>query len=1026
DAGLADLVLPPARIGGALADIMRGSRKRTVSGVAAQPKRELDALLTVLSHKSNCEFSQYKESTLTRRIERRMAVHKLANLKAYTALVKKSDTEAELLFKDILISVTAFFRDEDTFKALRQAVKEIVARKSRGEDVRIWVPGCATGEEVFSIAILLAEALGQKLLSTPVQIFATDIDAGAIAFARRGLYLETSTKTVPSRLLKKYFTRTGGMYQVVKKIRDMVVFARHDLIRDPPYINLDLVSCRNVLIYFRRPLQDRLVPLFHYSLKPGGYLALGLSEGIGKFTHLFEPFNQRGKVFGRIGEVRSLHAVLQSPHVSHQHAERPQPRPEGAISLRDHYRDLVAEAYAPAGVLVNGRFEIVHVQGDVTRFVHLPPGDLNVNVMNMAIAPLNLETRLVLQKAQREHVVVRGHPVELKDERGISRITTIAIPAMAEANAGRHTLLLFEERRIAEPTEAAERSEEDTDAIRIKELEQELIATREQLQTSVEELQSSNEDLQSVNEEYQSTAEELQSANEELQTTNEELQSTNEELRAVNDELKMKSAALESTNMDLENILDTALSGIVVLDRDHRVARYSEASKQVFDLFPTSIGKRLVAIGSPFDLTLLSAEIERVTKTGVQVDRELALGGRIFSVRLIPLFEEGTTPSGTVITFSDDTDRIRAEQDVRRLATVVEDSNDAIAVLDLDGKILTWNHGAESMYGYTEAEARELTISDLVPERQQARMFQLIEQLVGGEKVASFESKRRTKDGRVIDAWLTATLLRDEDGIPNAVATTERDLTEIKRLVAEKEIVRLADQDKSQFLARVSHELRTPLNAILGFSEIIKNELFGPVAQRRYVAYGQDIHSSGQYLLALVNDILDLSKIEEHEFQLEDVVLDLHGLAEEMIHMLSLEANKQGISLSIDTAAELPKLKSDRRAIQQILLNLLNNAIKFTPSGGRIILEMRMDHDGNLRLAVCDTGIGIAEKDIPEVMKPFTQIPNRLETEQMGTGLGLPIAKGLAELLGTELEIASEVGSGTTVTMRFGKARLVW
>ncbi|MDH3597798.1 MAG: PAS domain S-box protein, partial [Rhodospirillales bacterium] len=529
-----------------------------------------------------------------------------------------------------------------------------------------------------------------------------------------------------------------------------------------------------------------------------------------------------------------------------------------------------------------------------------------------------------------------------------------------------------------------------------------------------------------VNEEYQSTAEELQSANEELQTTNEELQSTNEELRAVNDELKMKSAALESTNMDLENILDTALSGIVVLDRDHRVARYSEASKQVFDLFPTSIGKRLVAIGSPFDLTLLSAEIERVTKTGVQVDRELALGGRIFSVRLIPLFEEGTTPSGTVITFSDDTDRIRAEQDVRRLATVVEDSNDAIAVLDLDGKILTWNHGAESMYGYTEAEARELTISDLVPERQQARMFQLIEQLVGGEKVASFESKRRTKDGRVIDAWLTATLLRDEDGIPNAVATTERDLTEIKRLVAEKEIVRLADQDKSQFLARVSHELRTPLNAILGFSEIIKNELFGPVAQRRYVAYGQDIHSSGQYLLALVNDILDLSKIEEHEFQLEDVVLDLHGLAEEMIHMLSLEANKQGISLSIDTAAELPKLKSDRRAIQQILLNLLNNAIKFTPSGGRIILEMRMDHDGNLRLAVCDTGIGIAEKDIPEVMKPFTQIPNRLETEQMGTGLGLPIAKGLAELLGTELEIASEVGSGTTVTMRFGKARLVW
>jgi two-component system CheB/CheR fusion protein len=805
----------------------------------------------------------------------------------------------------------------------------------------------------------------------------------------------------------------------------MVVFARHDLIRDPPYINLDLASCRNVLIYFRRLLQDRLVPLVHYSLVPGGYLALGLSEGIGKHTHLFEPFGQSGKVFGKIGEVRSLPAILQSPRVLRGQAEMPQPRPEEAISLKDHYRDLVAEAYAPAGVLVNGRFEIVHVQGDVARFVRLPTGDLNVNVMDMAIAPLRLETRLVLQKAQRERVVVRGHPVDLEDERGISRITTIAIPALAEPNGGRHTLLLFEEHRVAEPTEAAGRSEEDRDVNRIEQLEQELVATREQLQTSVEELQSSNEDLHSVNEEYQSTAEELRSTNEELQTTNEELQSTNEELRTVNDELKLKSAALETTNTDLENILNTALSGIVVLDRDHRVARYSAASKQVLDLLPTSIGKRFAAIGSPFDLTLLSAEIERVTTTGVQVDRELALGGKNFSVRLIPLFEEGTTPSGTVITFSDETERMRAEQDMRRLAAVVRDSNDAIAVLDLDGQILAWNHGAEAMYGYTGAEARELTISDLLPKGQPARMRQLMKRLIGGKKVASFESKRRTKDARVLDVWVTATLLRDADGNPYAIATTERDLSEIKQLVAEKEIVCRADKDKSEFLARISHELRTPLNAILGFSEIIKNELFGPVAPRRYVEYGQDIHSSGQYLLALINDILDLSKIEEHAFQLEEVGLDLHGLAEEMVHMLSFEAHKQGLSLSIETAADLPNLRSDRRAIQQILLNLLNNAMKFTSSGGRIILEMRLDHDGNLRLAVCDTGIGIAKRDIPNIMKPFAQIPNRLRTEKMGTGLGLPIAGGLAELLGTELEIASEVGNGTTVTMRFGKEQLV-
>ena len=1025
DDGLTDLVLSPARIGRALAEIMHRPRKQKPPSAAAQPKGDMTALLAVLSHKSKCEFSQYKESTLTRRVERRMAVHKLKSLKAYTALVKKSDTEADLLFKDILISVTAFFRDESTFKALRKAVRNIVDRKSQGEGIRIWVPGCATGEEAYSIAILLDEALGPKSLSTPVQIFATDIDVRAIASARRGAYLEASIKTVPDRLLKKYFSNSGGVYQVAKKIRDMVVFARHNLISDPPYINLDLVSCRNVLIYFRRPLQDRLIPLFHYSLRPGGYLALGLSENVGKFTNLFKPAEQVGKVFGKVGEARNLPAILQSPHYTPQYAELPQPRPIGAISLKDQYRDLVAEAYAPTGVLVNDRFEIVHVQGELTRFVRLPSGDLNVNVIDMAIPPLSIETRLVLQRAQRERVVVRGHPVEIKDERGVSRITVIAVPATAEPDADGHTLLLFEEYRVAEPTEAAGHPGEDTDGVRIKELERELIATRAQLQTSIEEQQSSDENWQSLNEEYQSTAEELQSANEELQTANEELQSANEELQTVNDELKTKSEDLETTNTDLENILNIVLSGIVVLDRDHRVTRYSAASKRIFDLLPTSIGKSFAGVGSPFDLTILSTEIGSVTKTGIAVDRELALGDKIFSVRVIPLFDAGNMHSGAVIAFRDETERKQAEQDVRRLATAVENSNDAITVIGLDGKILNWNHGAEVMYGYTKAEARKLTINDLSPKGQRAKMRQLVGQLVDGETVASFELKRRTKDNRVLDTWFTATLLRGEDGNPQAIATTERDLTEIKTLVAEKEIVRRADQDKSKFLARMSHELRTPLNAIIGFSEIIKSEMFGTVAQRRYVEYGRDIHTSGQYLLALVNDILDLSRLEEHEVELEKEVLDLRGLAEELIHMLTVEADKLGISVSLDSAADLPNLISDRRAIQQILLNLLNNAMKFTPRGGHVVLEMRLEHGDNLRLSVRDTGIGILDKDIPKIMKPFGQVPDILGSENLGTGLGLSIAGSLAELLGTELEIASEVGNGTTVTMHFGNEQLV-
>lgn len=572
EADFADLILSPERIGRALQDTTSDSKSLTVVDANKKPKRDLDGLLAVLSHKSKCEFGQYKESTLTRRIGRRMTVHGLKSLEAYTELVSKSDTESNLLFKDILISVTAFFRDDETFKVIRQVVRKILDRKRDLEAVRIWVAGCATGEEAYSIAILLNEVLSQKSLSTPIQIFATDIDTGAITFARRGVYPESSIKSVPSRLLKKYFVNTGGMYQISNSIRNMVIFARHDLIQDPPYINLDLVSCRNVLIYFRRPLQDKLIPLFHYSLLAGGYLVLGQAESVGDFTDLFTPLEQQGKVFGKKeGDARKLPALLRSQNFSSPRAELFQPQPRKERSLQEQYRDLVAQAYAPTGVLVNDRFEVVHVQGEVTQFIRLPAGDLSVNIMDIVIAPLSIETRLVLQKAQRERIVVRGRPIELKNQYNISRVTLIAIPSTLESNGGEGILLLFEVFSAPIPAKLAKRPEADIDGLRINELEQELVATREQLQTSVEDLQSANENLQSVNEEYQSTAEELQSANEELQTTNEELQSSNEELRTLNDELTLTTGELKSTNRDLEIILNTVLSGIVVLDRDGTV-----------------------------------------------------------------------------------------------------------------------------------------------------------------------------------------------------------------------------------------------------------------------------------------------------------------------------------------------------------------------------------------------------------------------------------------------------------------------
>lgn len=1016
DAGLADLILSPAGIGSALQDkIFDLSLEQSVM---IKPTRALDDLLAVLSQKSKFEFSQYKESSLTRRIGRRMAVHGLQSLEAYTALVGKSDTEADLLSKDIFISVTAFFRDDDSFKALRQAIREILGCKPQGEALRIWVAGCATGEEAYSIAMLVDSEFGRKPQPMPVQIFATDIDTRAIASARRGLYFESSIKSLPAEVVKKYFVNRGGIYQIADKIREMVTFAHHDLARDPPYVKLDLVSCRNVLIYFKRPLQEKLIPFFNYSLRPGGYLALGQSESVGKFTNLFAPTDRKGKVFSKICEVQNLPELARARHFLPSRAEPRQMPRDNARSFHAQYRDMVTESYAPSGVLVNNRFEIVHIQGEVTQFLHLPAGDLNVNIMDMVIAPLRVETLLILQKAKREQVVTRSRPLELKIGDSVSRVTLIAIPAEAEPNGDRYMLLLFEVRPLAGPIEAEAHPDADFDETRtVMGLQEELIATRGQLQTSVEELQASYEDLQSVSEEYQTTAEELQ-------TSNEELQSSNEEMLSLNDELKIKSGGLKSANADLENILNTVLSGILVLDQDCRVVRYSESSKQVFNLLPSCIGSSLYVTDSPFDLTLLSNEIERATKSGIVVDKDLTLDGKIFAVRVIPLFENGAMPTGSVITFSDETQRRQIEMDVRRLATVIEDSNDAVAVVGLDRKIVTWNKGAERMFGYSKAEALKLTLSDLALPPGRKLMEKAVRQLTAGGKVVSFELEQMGKEGQKLETWFTATLLRNEDGSANAIAVTVRDLTELKHLVIEQEVARRADRDKSDFLARVSHELRTPLSAILGFSEIIMNELFGPIEQRKYVEYGTDIHNSGMYLLNLVNDILDLSKIEKRDVQLKDEFLDLSELAGEALHMLNLEAEKQGVLLLLELAPDLPKLSCDHRIILQILINLLSNAVKYTPSGGRVCLEMHLDDDGALIIAVRDTGIGIDNADISMALEPFVQLSGRPGAKQLGYGLGLTITKSLTELLGANLEIASEIGKGTTVSVRFDPERL--
>jgi two-component system CheB/CheR fusion protein len=773
DARLADIVAPASQLGERLADVVsKAGRLQLPSPKLYGPDMQ-SALIQLLLRKTGFAFDQYKESTLNRRIARRIAVNDLETIEDYFNLVEASETEANALLKEMQISVTGFFRDKDVFKALAKVIKEIVSRKKAGDSLRIWVPGCATGEEPFSIGMLVADALGDRLSTINVQIFATDVDSSAIEQARKSLYLRALVDNVPSRMREKYFETIDGTCKVSARIRDLVVFAEHDLMRDPPFGRLDLVSCRNVLIYFKRPAQDRLLKTFHYALDPGGYLLLGPSEGIRGVGELFSPLDAGSRIYVRADSEQSPLAFVDT--VRRDRSPRGAAQQSSDMPIEALMQQALFEQYAPPGILVDSRFDIIHLHGELAPFMRLPQGDITVNALELVIPPLRLELRLLLQKAQRKRTRLNTRPVEVTIGDVCKQVALVALPVAADRDGGPHTLVLFEVHEVVQHASRGDETSDDQD-MRVRELEQELVATRDHLLTNIAELGAVNEELQSMTEEFQSTTEELQSANEEFQTTNEELQSTNEELHTVNDELKGKTRELESTNADLEGILNTVVEGIVVLDKDLRVTRYSAGAKNVLDLLPTSIGQPLVAVGGAIDLTLLSAEISKAAQMKNVVETELELGDKVYVVRLIP-----GAQSGLIISFTDETERIRINREAMRLATVVRDSNDAITVQDGEGRFLAWNRGAERLYGYTEAEALSMNSRQLLPKDADGQGFEFVAALMAGKANESFETRRRAKDGREKDIWVTATALRDENGTPYAVATTERDLTERKK-----------------------------------------------------------------------------------------------------------------------------------------------------------------------------------------------------------------------------------------------------
>ena len=796
--GLVDYVLLPAEMPDQLmAYTSHAYNKKPVLAATPRPKEDgLNKIFVLLRAQTGHDFSQYKRNTISRRIERRMALQQIDHNDEYIRYLQQNKAEIEALFHDFLIGVTHFFRDPEAFAALEtQAIPKIVAGKVSGDPVRVWVPGCSTGEEAYSIAILLRERMDALKQWCKVQLFATDIDSRAIATARGGVYPPSIAADISPERLDRFFNHdpAKSVYRIKKEIRDMVIFSEHDLIQAPPFSRLDLISCRNLLIYMGGNLQKKLIPLFHYALKPGGLLFLGSSESVGEFVQLFTPVDRKWKLYRRQEEPSGAAQAALSQIIPSLTTTRTARRPlamaatESNPPLRKLTEQTLLDAYTPVAVLVNGQGDIFYIHGRSGRYLEPASGETGVNnILAMAREGLRRPLTSALHKVKADRVPVQRPGLQVKTNGGFTMVdlTLRLIPTLASEGLDLYLVILEAgggaSAAATAPDVEAIAPAADSD-VRIAALEQELRAKEEYLQTAVEEMETANEELKSTNEELQSVNEELQSTNEELETSKEELQSVNEELSTVNAELQQRVTDLSRANNDMNNLLAGTGVGTIFVDNELLIQRFTPVVTELIHLIPTDIDRPVGHITSNlvgYDRLVadVQAVLDNLTPKEIEVQTR---AGDWYMLSIRPYRTLENVIDGAVITFMDIT-RVKKAEALQRLAVVVRDAHDAITLQDLQGHILAWNPAAERLYGWDETEALALNGRERIPKALHAQEMEVIKQLSQADVLEPYRTRRLTKDNRIVDIFLTATALVNKAGEVYAVATTERQIDQAK------------------------------------------------------------------------------------------------------------------------------------------------------------------------------------------------------------------------------------------------------
>jgi len=973
-AGCVDFVLPPEHIAEELKRIgTHPYMSRSEQRALGKPESETDNLikvLTLLRIATGVDFTRYKRSTINRRIARRMALRKILSLGQYLKYMRENPAELSALYEDILIHVTEFFRDPETFRALKEVIlPKLLAAKRPGEPLRIWVAGCSTGEEAYSVAIAVAESLREHGRGVPVQLFATDIADTALEKARMGIYPESLMSGVSRQRMDQFFVRLNGSYQVSKSIREMCIFARQDLSKDPPYSRLDLLTCRNVLIYLEPVLQKKVLGFFHYALNPHGYLVLGSSESLGSFSDLFTPVGRKRKIFSK-KPSRVLVAAAMPPEQSSIEPLRPAGSPRERFDVQKEADRIVLSQYAPAGLVVSENFQIVQFRGNVGPYLSPSPGQASLNVLKMVRPEFAVDLRTALHRAQRQDARIRKEGIQFR-RAGQAKEATLEVVPFKGQDGERFFLVLLQETAVpgAEgPAKGKSVRAEDSEIARLR---RELQTTKDHLQSIIEEYEAANEELKSANEEILSSNEELHSTNEELQTAQEELQSSNEELITINEQLQNRNQELTQLSDDWSNLLSSLNIPVVILGRDRRIQRFTKPAEDLLNLFPADIGRPLANIRPNLVLPDLEKRIASTMDTATPQEMEVQdRDGRWYSMRLRPYRTGHDAVAGALLVFIDihalKTAQHALQEQISFSTAVMESSGALVMVTDVEGRVIAFNHACQVVTGYTLEELSGKVIWDtpLAAKGQAEQVRAVYQRLIGGSAPIQFESHWVTKDGAArLISWNLAAMPA-ASGHPRHIVRIGVDITEQRET---ENSLKASETALRQSQAQLQALARGLVNAQEEERAHVARELHDDISQK-LAALNLAVENAlrkASNLAELRREVIRLShRLEEILRDVETTARNLHpssldhlGLWSALKSYCSEFGKQTGISVrctgrnlphAIPTAVALAVYRVTQEALRNVLKHSDAKRVSISVTGQR----------GSLALTVRDTGRG--------------------------------------------------------------------